>query len=179
FQFGGGLAFIRNPRNFTTTSFSDGVTNASWLDNAAIAGTGSALDPGNVSADFGNSYDFPLIALMGIVTEVDASYNYLKDGSVLPQGAPVQRHFGADSYEMYVQDSWKIKPNLTFTYGLRYSLFSPPWETKGLQVAPNFSLGQWLLQRGRNMAQGIPANQDTLGHVSPALQEPLAQAEIR
>jgi len=162
FQFGGGLAFIRNPRNFTTTSFSDGVTNASWLDNAAIAGTGSALDPGNVSADFGNSYDFPLIALMGIVTEVDASYNYLKDGSVLPQGAPVQRHFGADSYEMYVQDSWKIKPNLTFTYGLRYSLFSPPWETKGLQVAPNFSLGQWLLQRGRNMAQGIPANQDKL-----------------
>jgi len=176
FQFGGGLAFIRNPRNFTSTSFSDGVTNASWLDNAAIAGTNSFLDPGctvaanpsctwnfpAVSADFANSYDFPVIALTGIVTEVDASYNYLKDGSVLPQGAPVQRHFAADGYEMYVQDSWKIKPNFTLTYGLRYSLFSPPWETKGLQVSPSFSLGQWLQQRGKNMAQGIPANQDKL-----------------
>src|SRR5437879_4555868 len=176
FQFGGGLAFIRNPRNFTSTSFSDGVTNASWLDNAAIAGTNSFLDPGctvaanpsctwnfpAVSADFANSYDFPVIALTGIVTEVDASYNYLRDGSVLPQGAPVQRHFAADGYEMYVQDSWKIKPNFTLTYGLRYSLFSPPWETKGLQVSPSFSLGQWLQQRGKNMAQGIPANQDKL-----------------
>lgn len=161
-QFGGVFEFIRNPRNSTLASFSQGVTNASWLDNAAIAGTGSELDPGNVSPDFGNSYDYPLIALMGIVTEVDAQYNYRKDGSVLGQGDPVNRRFAANSYEMYAQDSWKIKPNLTFTYGLRYSLFSPPWEMNGLQVSPSFSLGSWFRQRGLNMRQGVPSNQDPL-----------------
>ena len=170
-QIGGSLAYIRNPRNTTLASFSDGVTNASWLDTAAIAGTGDALDPGNVSPDFGNSYDFPLIALMGIVTEVDATYNYNKDGRLLAQGAPVKRHYGADSFEMYAQDSWKIKPNLTFIYGLRYSLFSPPWETNGQQVSPSFplanggtsfDLGAWFNQRGANMLKGIPSNQDPL-----------------
>jgi len=41
-----------------------------------------------------------------------------------------------NGYEFYGQDSFKVKPNLTITYGLRWSLFSPPWETTGLQVAP-------------------------------------------
>jgi len=160
FQFGGSLAYIRNPRNSTRASFSDGATNASWLDNAAIAGTGSQLDPGNVNPAFGNSYDFPLIALMGIVTEVDATYNYNRDGSVLAQGAPIKRRFAFNGYEMYAQDSWKLKPNFTLTFGLRYSIFSPPWETNGLQVSPTFGLGDWFKQRGLNMQQGVPSNKD-------------------
>jgi len=162
YQFGASLTFIRNPRVSTGSSFSDGSTNASWLDVAAIAGTGSALDPGNVDGAFSNSYDFPLIAMMGIVTEVDASYNYKRDGSILPQGTPVARRFGADGYEFYGQDTWKIKPNLTLTYGLRWSLFSPPWETNGMQVSPTFNLGTWFQQRGANMSQGVPSNQDPL-----------------
>jgi hypothetical protein len=186
FQFGGSLAYIRNPRNSTLASFSDGVTNASWLDFAAIANTGSFLDPGAqangcdptdcpwnfpaVSGDFANSYDFPLIALMGIVTEVDATYNYDREGNVLAQGAPVKRRYAFNGWEMYVQDLWKLKPNFTLTLGLRYSIFSPPWETNGLQVSPTFSLGNWFRQRGLNMQQGVPSNQDPL--VSFALSGP-------
>jgi hypothetical protein len=63
---------------------------------------------------------------------------------------------------MYAQDSWKVKPNLTVTLGLRYSLFSPPWETNGLQVGTTFSLGSWFNQRGAGMEQGIPSNQAPL-----------------
>src|SRR5205807_1320876 len=104
-------------------------------------------------------------------TEDDATYNYLKNGSVLPQGAPVTRHFAVDSYEVYAQDSLKFRPNLTVTFGLRYSLTSPPWETNGLQVAPcqlqgstctGLDLGKWFDQRHQNMLQGIPSNQDPL-----------------
>jgi hypothetical protein len=119
-------------------------------------------------SSFANAYDFPLMGMLGMVTEVDATYNYLKDGSVLAQGASVSRHFAFRTYEFYAQDTWKVKPNLTFTYGLRYSLFPAPWETNGLQVATTdasgkpLPLAKWFGQRAAAMANGIPSNQDPL-----------------
>src|SRR5205814_9849668 len=93
-QLGGNVAFIRHPRASQLNSFSDGVTNASWLDNAALANTGSAtdMDPAAfglpaVDSSFQNNYDYPMISLVGAVTQVDATYNYLRDGSILAQGA--------------------------------------------------------------------------------------------
>jgi hypothetical protein len=172
-QFGGQASFIRNPRDSFRSSFSDGVANAGGFNTTGFAGkTGSPLNPANnidpatgnpypgVDSGFFNSYDFPLTALMGMVSEVDAQYNFGRDGSALPQGAPLKRNFAINSYEMYLQDSWKIKPTLTITLGLRYSLFSPPWETKGLQVSPTMNLGQWFANRGNEGFNGIPSNQD-------------------
>ena len=167
FQFGGNVGLVRNPRQSTLGSFSDGLANSAWLDTSGLANTSSSLSPDSggfaaVDPAFNNSYDFPLMAMLGMITEDDATYNYAKDGSLLAQGAPVQRHFALNWYEMYAQDSWRIKPNLTLTYGLRYSLFPPPWETKGLQVEPNISIGQLFNQHAQQMLQGIPANTDPL-----------------
>ena len=159
------VRFIRNPRTSLANSFSDGVTNASYLTAAGIANTGTFMDPPEggfpaVLPSFNNSYDYPLMALLGAVTQGDALYNYDKQGNLLSQGVPIKRHFGADEYEFYIQDSYRIRPNLTITYGLRYELLSPPWETTGLQVGPNVDMGQWFLTREQNMAKGIPSNQD-------------------
>jgi hypothetical protein len=166
-QFGTNVAFLRNPRSSQLSSFSDGSANPGWLPTAAVANTGTFMDPAAsglpaVASSFGSGYDFPLLTLLGAVTEVDAQYNYKLDGNVLPQGAPLTRHFAADSYEFYAQDSWKIKPNLTLIYGLRYSLFSPPWETGGYESSPTSNLGSWLSQRADNMAQGIGSWADPL-----------------
>ena len=60
--------------------------------------------------------------------------------------------------QFYIQDSWRLRPNLTITAGLRYSLYSPPYEINGLQVAPTISMGQWFDQRVENMKNGIPSN---------------------
>jgi len=38
----------------------------------------------------------------------------------------------ANQFEMYGQDEFRWKPNFTFTYGLRYSLFRQPTDAKGL-----------------------------------------------
>ena len=62
-----------------------------------------------VADSFDNSYDYPLMALLGSVAEGDAAYNYDKQGNLLAQGAPIKRNFALDEYEFYVQDSWHIK----------------------------------------------------------------------
>ena len=167
-QFGTNIAFIRNPRQSQLGSFSDGVTNADWVDTGGLSNsTNSPLNPANaglpaVASSFTNSFDFPLVALLGAVTEVDASYNYLKDGSVLPQGAPVNRNFAAEWFDFYAQDQFHWKPNWTLTFGLRYSLTSPPWETNGLQVTPSPNLGNLANARGQGMFAGVPSNLDPL-----------------
>ena len=57
---------------------------------------------------FGTNYDNAVTALLGMDVEVNAQYNYNRDGSTLPQGAPVVRHFAENGYETYVQDTWKV-----------------------------------------------------------------------
>lgn len=168
-QFGFQFAFLRNPESNLNNSFSIGQANPDWLLNSGLSGAAnsSPLNPTNngyptVSSNFVSNYDYSMTSLLGMVTLGDAVYNYTRNGSILPQGAPVTRRFAEDSYEMYVQDSWKVKPNLTLTLGLRYSLFSPPWETNGLQVGTTFNMGQWFNARAEGMAQGIPSNAQPL-----------------
>jgi hypothetical protein len=170
-QFGTNLRFIRSPRNNFINSFPNGVTNVSALDTAGFANKPSPFSPGDpnfagtknlpaVDPNFNNQYDYPTIALLGMVTQYSASFNFQKNGTALPLGAPVSRHWGFDEYEFYIQDSYRMKPNLTVNLGLRYSLFSPPWETTGTEVAPTISMGQWFKQRQRDMLSGIGSNAD-------------------
>ena len=163
-QFGVQISRIRNPNSSTTSSFSSGYTNSQWLNTSGLAGrTASPLNPTNNGypavdfANFGTSYDNAVTALFGMDVEVNAQYNYQRNGNPLPQGAPVTRNFAENGYEMYAQDTWKVKPNLTLTLGLRYSLFSPPWETTGLEVTPTENLGTWFGQRGQGMNNGQPS----------------------
>jgi len=164
-QFGVNFGFLRNPQANNINSFSSASDNPSWLDTAAMANSGvkGHFDPAvsgypAVDSGFGNNYDYPMGALIGMVTQVNAQYNFTHSGSTLADATPVSRRFAADSWEMYAQDQWKVTPTLTITLGLRYSLFSPPWETNGLQVSPTTSLGTYFNTRGTGMLQGQPAS---------------------
>jgi len=158
-QFGGNFRIVNNIRRSDSTSFFTASTNVSWLDNAAIAQQGSSLDPGafgfpDVADAFTNSYDSPASALAGLVVEVDSNYNLTKTLATLPEGAFVPRHFRTHEYETYGQDSWRVTPNLVLTFGLRYTLLEPPYETTGTQTAPSVSLNDWFTHRFIAMHQG-------------------------
>ena len=168
-QFGFQFAFLRNPESNLNTAFSSGAANPDWLVNSGLssAANSNPLNPVNngyvlVNPNFQSNYDTAMTSLLGMITIGDAVYNYNRSSNPIAQGTPVTRRFAENSYEMYAKDTWKVKSNLTLTLGLRYSLFSPPWETNGLQVGTTFSLGTWFNDHRVGMAQGIPSNQQAL-----------------
>jgi Carboxypeptidase regulatory-like domain len=153
-QFGGNLRIINNNRLSNDINFFQSSSNPAWLASGGIAGTGGPLDPGNVASSFGNSYDQPLSALLGTLPEITSTYNQDKNGTVIPQGALIPRHFKGHEGEIYAQDSWRIKPNLTVTGGLRYTLLQPPYEIYGNQAAPSISMSDFLKNRAAAMFAG-------------------------
>jgi len=138
-QFGANIGFARDPRLSHEHSFSVGKGATNWMSPTGFANTGFYLDPANGGFPEPNSspqYDLPILSLLGMVSDIVGNYNYDKSGNVLASGVPVKRDYGLNWYEFYGQDSWRVKPNLTVTYGLRWSLFPPPWEVNGLQASP-------------------------------------------
>ncbi|HXI90826.1 MAG TPA: TonB-dependent receptor [Blastocatellia bacterium] len=153
-QFGGNFRWIRTDRLNFATSFFSASLNKAWLQSGRplrCAGCSSGAD-------------LYVADLWGVGFQVNAQYNVGKTGNgfgTLPEGTGIQRNYGANEFEWYGQDSWRVKPNLTLTYGLRYSLYSPPWELNGNQVSPSMNLGDWYNLRGANMIAGRPDTGNT------------------
>jgi len=168
-EFGGNYRLVTNNRNSNANSFTTALTNAAFLIPTGIANTGQSFDPAAfhfpaVDPSFGNSYDFPMMALAGVVTELDTVYVQNKAGQLIASpdspGAFVPRSFRDNEMEFYLQDSWRIKSNLTMMYGLRYSLLQPPYERGGNQVSPSLGLDNFFYQRMRDATQGISYSPD-------------------
>src|SRR6202790_1567606 len=173
FQFGTSIKIARNPRTSFLHSNNLALGTTNWTSPIGFAGTvTTTLDPPNTTPHPGISgpepqtatqYDRPLLSLYVMISDVVANYNLDRSGVVVPGvacpggtcGAPVNRRYGLDSYEFYGQDTWRIKPNLTLTYGLRWSFFPAPWETNGFQASTSFGLGTQFAQNVKNMNQGI------------------------
>ena len=168
-KFGTNLRFSRIPRYTNLNSYIYGTANGSW-----VAGVGRRYRPGStlcgpvqavcdslpaVASGFNASYGDGYIPILGIMSQTSVTYNYDADGNVLPLGEPTSRKYGSNEFEFYAQDSWKIGDSLTFTAGMRYSLFSPPYEVNGLQVAPDVDLGDLFETRRQNGLAGVPDNQ--------------------
>jgi hypothetical protein len=56
-------------------------------------------------------------------------------------GATGQRYAKQEYYIAYAQDEWRIRPNLTLNYGLRYEYYTPLREARNLQVLFDITTG--------------------------------------
>ncbi|MGC2270814.1 MAG: carboxypeptidase-like regulatory domain-containing protein, partial [Candidatus Sulfotelmatobacter sp.] len=143
-QFGTNWRLIHNNRESNAQNISTAYSNLYWLDPSFIAGQDVSLDPSqfdsssktpgpypDVDNGFGTSYSFAAMDVAGILSETYTEANQNKSGQQIPNGELLPRHFQNFEGEMYLQDKWKVTPNLVLTYGARYSLLQPPFENTG------------------------------------------------
>jgi hypothetical protein len=163
--FGANLRIVTNNRSSNEDSFPYARIYDLWLAPIGkVAGSGGSLDPaafGYPAVDsntFQTGYDWPVMALTGLLDSSYSNYNITKEGNAQTVGSPAIRHFLAHEFETYVQDSWHATPQLTLTYGLRYTLLQPPYETTGTQVAPSISLENFFQSRSAAMLAGQTYN---------------------
>jgi hypothetical protein len=148
---GGNWRLIDNNRSTDANSYSGASSNPYWLSN-------SPNSPGDLGGGFGNSYQIAYGTLMGTVPETTQQYNYSvsspSSGTLFNDGVIIDRHFRANEFEYYLQDSWRITPTITMTFGVRHSILQAPYETSGQQIAPTVDTHNWFVHRGTAAAQG-------------------------
>jgi hypothetical protein len=134
-QIGVNWRLIHQNRTSDGNSYNGASTNPYWLKGSAPTPEGLPVD-----GNFANSYNIAYANLIGTVPSVTNVYNYAvtspTSGTLLADGAQIARHFSANEYEGYIQDAWRVIPNLTITAGVRYTLLQTPWETRGQEVTP-------------------------------------------
>jgi hypothetical protein len=159
FSFGGNMRLIRNNRVAFGSSFDDAVINPSYYNaSGAVLLEDAAGNPIFPNFTEGSSLRDALATVIGRFSQYSANLVYDASGQLQTVGTPTDRSFATEEFELYWQDSWRIRQNLTLTYGLRWSTSTPVYERNGLQVKPTQSLGRYFDQRVASSAQGVPFN---------------------
>jgi hypothetical protein len=170
--FGTNIRLISNRRTSFGNAYDDAITNPSFY-----SGGGSSISTpiNNFSPISGSrsGVQNAVTALIGRYSQYSALFTFNHDGTLLPSGTPSAREFRTQEYDAYFQDSWKFTPNLTITYGLRYSISKPVYETKGFEVGTTVSLTDIFNLRQQAAAQGQAYNTPvTLTLTGPANNAP-------
>jgi hypothetical protein len=163
-QFGGNVRLISNTRQSFASAFDSLTTNpsgyaasAAVLTSAGADGSGAAIFP-NVAGNSLTPLRNILSAVIGRFSQYTANFLYYQDGKILPPGSSADRTFATQEYEVYWQDQWRARSNLTVTYGLRWGTSTPVYEVNGFQVQPTTSLGGYFDQRKASASAGVPFN---------------------
>jgi Carboxypeptidase regulatory-like domain/TonB dependent receptor len=122
------------------------------------------LRPADITTNAGleTEWDNAFTTLLGRYASTSSRYNYNVGGAPVPQFTPAIRDFHYNEYEFFAQDSWKMRPDLTVTYGLRWNYHSVPFETNGFESVANvfekqlFDARQQAAQNGINGFTAAP-----------------------
>ncbi len=159
-QFGTNIRLIRNNRTSFANSFDNAITNPSFYPGGGTSITSPILAAGfNIAGADITPVQNAVTAVVGRFSQFSANFIFNKDGTLTSAGSPTQRTFATEEYDVYAQDSWKIRPNLTVTAGLRYGISKPVYEKNGFEVKPNISLGEYFQRRIEGMNSGRPYNE--------------------
>jgi len=145
FTFGG--AYQRNYDYHQRSDNGGGINYSPTYMLGDSAGGGlvdfSSTRPGaGVSA---STWGRDVAAVLGVVT--DSQIAYTRSGNNLALNPPLTHAFDQSTipyYNVYLSDSWHMKPSFTLTYGLGWTLEMPPTEKFGKQIELVDQAGQQL-----------------------------------
>jgi hypothetical protein len=163
-QFGGNVRLIKNTRQSFGSAFDVLTTNPSGYNasSAVLTSAGADASGAPIFGDVGSSSLTPLrnilSAVIGRFSQYTANFLYDQDGKILPAGSSADRTFATEEYELYWQDQWRMRSNLTLTYGVRWGTSTPVYEVNGFQTQPTTSLGGYFEQRKASANAGVPFN---------------------
>jgi len=100
-------------------------------------------------------YDSALVFGLGRFASAGATFNYNAAGGVLAQGTGLQTHYHYYETEVYFEDTWKLTPSFTLTYGLRYQNYTVPYEIHGVQSVQSEGFWNFMDARIAQSAAGV------------------------
>ncbi len=114
----------------TNSANPDGILNASF-PNLPTGSTGTAI---------ANRARNVFYDLTGFLASASATFNVVSPTSGFVPGATRQRNFKQREVAIYGQDQWRVRPNLTLNYGLRWEFQGVPYVTNALAIQPTNGL---------------------------------------
>ena len=146
-QFTDNLTWVRGSHNVRTGvearslwvrryTFADTLPRADF--STAVNDPGFARTtqfPGSTTVDFNNAR---ILAnnITGAIGSVFQTFNVLERGGNFVAGAPEIREYGNREVDVYAQDTWRMRPNLTWSLGVRYEYQNAPRELNGMSLLP-------------------------------------------
>lgn len=126
-----------------------------------LGGNTTTLNPGLRPANIrpgttaSGNYDAAFAFLLGRYGGITTNFNYDPSGTAFEPGTGKVRDYRYNEFEVYAQDNWKVRSDLTLTFGVRWQLYSPPYEADGFQATSDVEFRNLFDIRQRNAANGI------------------------
>jgi len=155
-DFGGDLKLIRqisslkNDFNFIGIGLGGQIQSLDTAPQNQLRPSDINSDPSAVG-NWDNFFPF----MLGRYSQVFSNFNYDKAGNPFANGTGKKRDYNYNEFEFYGQDSWKLRSDLTLTYGLRYLFHTVPYEVNGFQSVPSVNENTYLAARINAAAQGL------------------------
>ena len=153
FMFGGqwkpirSVSGIRNDFNAVTLGL-----------NGFRPGFNASINPANLLLDSAGRakalYDTAFAGIIGRFASISTQWNYDINQNPFDLAHGKLRDYRYNEYELYLQDNWRIRSDLTINLGVRWQYYEPPYEKNGLQAAQDIDLEELFAKRLANGASG-------------------------